>query len=160
MLEKNKRRRYNSTAFIFEDTFMKNWSPTFLTICSLLILFSGCASESTYNPQNSENTPTVEHTPSTQGAPSIELKALPNGDQSVHFEWSILGHLDVAEGMTLVRGKNPEPVYPTNYWFFQGPDRRQVTWINLPKGKEYFRICIMKDKKCSLYSNDVEVDVQ
>jgi hypothetical protein len=90
----------------------------------------------------------------------LVLTAKQAGDGMVYFKWTASDEYKSDEGYRLVRGLEPEPKYPGNYWFHQAKDAAHTTWIGLGGGKQHFRICQFKNNTCTAYSNNVEVDVQ
>lgn len=150
---------------------MKNTlSITFLSLT--LLLLSGCGNTATVDettaaaqPQESqtaEQPVNPEPTPTPAPAPPkpLQLDAKSIGNNQVQFAWTAIGDVNTNGGFVIVRGPQENPTYPNNYYFTQAPERRSRIWINVPSGKQYFRICNLVAGQCDQYSDNIEIEVQ
>ncbi len=80
------------------------------------------------------------------------------GNGSVELWWLVPAEMEGSE-FRIVRGPNENPVYPGNYYYHQGSDRRTIVWGNLAPRKEHFRICQFIDGSCVSYSNDIAITI-
>ncbi|MFH1286689.1 MAG: hypothetical protein ABII02_02970 [Candidatus Magasanikbacteria bacterium] len=88
------------------------------------------------------------------------LTAEATGEKIVHFEWNVPKDLaGEAEGYRFVRGEDKDPTDPANWWWERGSAYRALDWKDLPEGEAHFRVCVVKDDACTVYSNDVMVNV-
>ena len=128
----------------------------------LLLAGGGCSSADT--PANKADDGSSAAAPTEQlggaSAEAIMLRAEPtSADGEVYLSWDVPTSLASDDGYRIVRANEPEPAFPGNYWFHQDEDRRHITWINIPDGTHYFRVCQFMDGACKAYSNEVEVRV-
>lgn len=132
---------------------------------ALLLVGAGCAVPANQDGSDETNTTAsgdasgeVEY--STHGDGVIELTATAVGTRQVKFEWE-LNDDDEPSHFILLRGNNADITHDQKtFWFRQHGSRRSATWINLPPGEQYFRICISNDKEtCDTYSDALQVNV-
>ena len=157
---------------------------TSLLLGALLLIGAGCANTNTSNDavdlppmtksasdvlnpnmadsMNDDQMMTPEETPSEDLIDaSIRLVGESAGKHMVKLEWNIDEGVDVSDGFILVRGNTINPVHnQINYWWRQNEKSREATWIQIPSGMQHFRVCILRDAECAVYSNDVELSVQ
>jgi len=82
-------------------------------------------------------------------------------DQKAQFSWEIPEEFSKqAEKYVVIRSTDKEPVYPASWWWWRGPSFNELTWEDLPTGKAYFRLCVLKEETCVAYSNSIELDIQ
>lgn len=134
---------------------------------ALLLVGAGCAQP--VDPEGldsekttaSDTTTTTEVEYKTQGDGVIELKATAVGTRQVKFEWELSKAVDEPSHFILLRGDNAEIEHDQKtYWFRQHGTKRAATWVNLPAGEQFFRICASNDKEtCDLYSDALQVEV-
>lgn len=99
----------------------------------------------------------------TNEAPATDLKltAEAKGNASVQFNWEASEDLAKrAVVYRIVHGEEPNPTWPSTYYFQRGPMYREKLWMNLPLGKQNFRVCVVEGGQCTVYSNNVEVEVK
>lgn len=141
-------------------------APALLAI-SLLFLGAGCdkaaevkEAEKTFNAKEAQNQIPEEKSEKTSG---LNLTAEALGDGMVKFVWEKSDDVatDKERGFVLVRSENANPENDgTNFWFRQSADKRETVWKDVPAGKLHFRICALREEKCAVYSNDVELEVK
>lgn len=101
-------------------------------------------------------TPKPTVAPKSDDSGQITLTATATGD-GISFNWTVTG-IDSNLGFKLVKGTDPNPVYPGNdYQYLSTPSIRQYTW-KITDGKTYhFRVCRYLGSSCGVYSNDITV---
>ena len=137
-------------------------------IFSLLLLAgAGCGDTTDTLQTKSANAPattsenTSPNTATDQPKTSeFTLTAEAAGNGHVRFIWNTPNDVQAKDGFRLVRGPLENPSYPGNFWYHRPAGDSQANWIKLPKGKQHFRVCAFENKKCTAYSNDVEVTVK
>jgi len=137
-----------------------------LTSFALLLVVGGCANtEPTDEVQTkSANVVIEKQTTETQNTTDktaeIILTAKVAGDNTVAFEWKPSEDIAYrAEGWRIVYGEKENPIYPSTWWFERGKPHREKVWSGLPGGNAHFRVCSLIEKKCDVYSNDIEIDI-
>ncbi len=139
-----------------------------VAVASLLLLVgAGCAPLGTTPPETIPNPPETI-TPDDIDRPQeddavvaeFDLTAEVLGSNQVKFSWELPSGMEEPESFRLVRGPKVDPVYPGGYWYQLLGSKRETTWVSLPTGKQFFRICTFKDNACVAYSNSLEVDVK
>jgi len=91
----------------------------------------------------------------------ITLTAEAKGNRRVLLRWEVSETVATeAEGYRIVQGKAENPTWPSPYWFERGPAHREKEMTGLPLGKQHFRVCVVKNRQCMVYSNNVEVEVK
>lgn len=131
---------------------------------ALVLLGASCnttqntTQETQTKPADNQTSTDNNTTPSNSG--SIVLKAEALGNGQVKFEWTVPEQLKSEEGYAILRGTEPNPTYPSTYWYLMGSAHREKVWGGLPTGTAHFRICQYKNNTCAGYSNDVEVEVK
>lgn len=92
----------------------------------------------------------------------FRLRAEALDERTVRFEWDVPENIaKEAEGYRFSRGTEKDPaVNKDGWWWERGPAHRELEWQGLPIGPAHFRVCVVKNDACDVYSNDVEVDVQ
>ncbi len=127
----------------------------------LLLVGAGCStlptkqSDTSMTSGSTSDSDEVEY--STFGDGVLELNAVSVSKRQVKFEWALSKALDEPNKFILLRSFEPDPTHDgeTN-WFRQHGTRRSVTWVNLPAGKQHFRMCTSVDgDTCYEYSNTV-----
>jgi len=135
-------------------------------VAVLLLVGAGCAQVESPALEKQATEPVVQNT--TDGTTvetvvsddSITLSAVPTAiPGEVLLTWNVPTELESPEGYRLVRSANVEPRFPGSFWFHQGQERRHITWINVPAGRQYFRLCQFKGGECVAYSNQVSVNL-
>lgn len=131
----------------------------------------GCEKVGSLNPaptitpgiqQESTRPESVDDTSITDLNSGITLKAEGLASTStVQFQWEVRENIaEDAEGYRIVQSKDPNPEWPSTYWHERGPAHRELTKAGWPSGTQHFRICVVKNKTCTIYSNDVIVEVK
>lgn len=127
---------------------------------------AGCGNTNTpastsAEPENT-STDTVEDTTEEEikNSSSIILKAKATGNATVEFEWEVPKNLESEEGYRIVYSIEPNPTYPSAWWYERGPAHREKVWTGLPLGVAHFRLCAVVNDKCGEYSNDVELQIK
>lgn len=137
-------------------------------IFSLLLLAGAGCGNATDKPQTksadapvttSESTP-PDTAPAQPKTNDFTLSAEAAGNGRVSFTWNAPSDVRAKDGFRLVRGPLENPSYPGNFWYHRPAGDTQAHWIALPKGKQHFRVCAFENKKCTAYSNDIEVTVK
>lgn len=83
------------------------------------------------------------------------------GNGAVKFRWKVNEELaKEAEWYRLVQGKKPNPSWPATQWYQRGPSHREYVWNNLPLGTQHFRLCVVVNNECTVYSENKEVEVK
>ncbi|MCB9798992.1 hypothetical protein H6758_04695 [Candidatus Nomurabacteria bacterium] len=151
----------------------RNIVPTLFAIL-LVFLISGCgntnqtatkpaADDARPTPERANNTTPVEDATSMEkeSTTSFLLKVDATNGQAITFSWEIPEEMAKdAEKFMFLRSTDPNPTYPTNWYWWRGPDHRSLTWEGLPTGTAHFRVCVMSEEECMQYSNDVEVTLE
>ena len=134
---------------------------------ALLFIGVGCSS-----PPPDENGPQMNEENNSTSTPNgvngkkieekIELTGSVTGSHSVRLEWNPSDEImDTAEKWMVVEGTDTDPSYPENYryYFLTDVSHRERNWKNLPTGTSHFRVCAWVDNGCTVYSNDVALEV-
>jgi hypothetical protein len=165
---------------------IKRTGTVLLALSLLILVGQGCASDAQDAQEDAQNAPAqTENTPTdvmeksadgTEDATSesasdtndavsvadgtISLSASPAGENSVQFAWTVADNLaDQASAYRIARGLEPNPTFPSSYWWERGASHREHTFTGLPIGPAHFRVCAVIDNTCQVYSNDVLVTV-
>lgn len=128
---------------------------------TLLILGAGCSqtNESTTQTNDQQTSKPATNTIQTNTS-TITLIGEAVGNQTVKLEWQVTeGLMKEATAYGLVLDNETNPIYPGRYWYQRGPAHFKLDWTNLPIGKSHIRACVMQQGKCTVYSNDIEVDI-
>lgn len=99
----------------------------------------------------------VEPTAAVQTAPAgtIALNAQAFEPGGVYLTWN--AGLEAPEGFIVVRGLEPNPVYPGGDYKTAAAGSAQLKW-GIADGKTWhFRVCRLSNGACDLYSNNVTV---
>lgn len=149
--------------------YMKNkmFLPS-LVVVSLIFLGVGCNNtkdkiDTENNNKNVKTEGNQEETTTKGTQNGLQLSAEVLGNGQVKFNWTKTDDIktDRERGFVLVRSNTENPVHDeTNFWFRQSALKRENIWKDIPAGKQHFRICTLEKEKCSVYSNDVELDVK
>ncbi|PIR03922.1 MAG: hypothetical protein COV59_01915 [Candidatus Magasanikbacteria bacterium CG11_big_fil_rev_8_21_14_0_20_39_34] len=91
----------------------------------------------------------------------IKFSGKAMGQHKAEFTWEIPEDMAAqAEKYVVIRSTDPEPTYPASWWWWRGPAHHDLTWEDLPEGKAYFRLCVLKGETCLEYSNPLELTIQ
>lgn len=107
-------------------------------------------------PPVAETQPAPEQT--TTGEMKLSAEAL--GGNRVKLSWEFPTGMEEPGSFRLVRGPNEDPALPRSYYFQVNGSKREMTWVGIAPGKQYFRICTYVNNECTQYSNNVEVEVK
>lgn len=98
----------------------------------------------------------------------ISVAALPAGSLSLSVSadrdnaklaWSVSKELKVAEGFKTVIAQTENPGYPGNSYHSLQNNERNDTWKKLNPGNYHFRVCLLKNNQCLIYSNDAALQI-
>lgn len=82
-------------------------------------------------------------------------------DGGVHLEWVLPDNRREPEHFMLVRGSEENPEHDgSHYWFRQHGTKRETNWKDVPAGEQHFRACVLEEKKCVEYTNNVTIEVK
>lgn len=94
----------------------------------------------------------------------IDYKSTQNGsiiildgkvvDGSVKLYWT-LKNTDGGDGIRVVKSTTEKPTYPQNDFHKIAPSITSDTWENLTPNTYHFRVCVLKNQTCIIYSNDL-----
>jgi len=158
---------------------MQKYLPLFAFAAVLLLAGAGCAQNASepYSTKSADSGTTQEEqdagapseTPSEE-EPSGDEEAAPSeftlsaeavGNRTVRFEWQVPKDLaKEAEGYRFSHSRDNLMNGLTSWWWERGPAHRDHEWSGLPLGPSYFRLCIVRNGRCTEQSNIVGVDVQ
>lgn len=152
---------------------MKKIFSSVAALSIVVLVGAGCSPTPQTPPPAAQNQdqvstpPTAENGAMTEGqtkpaGSELKLTAEAEGRNMVTFRWELPSGMTEPSVFRLVRDAKPDPVSPGNYYYTVMGSKRSTTWISLPTGKQYFRICTYNtdEDKCDVYSNGVEVDVR
>lgn len=153
---------------ILRGLYMNNLKLFFISLASIILLGAGCSgtdemkdtSDKTVASKNLE-TQTKETIPENpQKTDELVLIATAVGNNAVNFEWKVADRIaESSEGWRILYGTEPNPTYPSTWWFERSKPHRKKLWSGLPAGHAYFRLCKVVGEACMSYSNNVEVDI-
>ncbi len=131
----------------------------------LLLMGAGCATtqpstDNTTNPEVKGDTTSTENNTDTTGG--IVLTGTNTGPNSVKLEWEPTEEvLAAAKKWMIVESSEVDPAYPEDYryYFVRDISYRDRAWNNLPQGTSHFRVCAFVDGKCTVYSNDIALEI-
>ena len=134
---------------------------------SLLIIGAGCAAtqppaENTTDTGVKGDTDTSTTGTDTENTNSeITLTGSITGPNSVKLEWEPSSEVvDSVEKWWLIGGSEENPSYPgTKFVFERGKGFREKEWKGLGSGATHFRVCAVVNNKCSVYSNDLTLEI-
>ncbi|PIZ96001.1 MAG: hypothetical protein COX80_02590 [Candidatus Magasanikbacteria bacterium CG_4_10_14_0_2_um_filter_33_14] len=143
---------------------------------ALLLVGAGCSNTSTNNNSDNampeKNTKTTETTkiqpeknkPTLAETTSSELtlsgKATDEAG-TVSLTWSAPQDLkDKVETWRLLYGKDANPTFPASWYFERGPSFFDKVWSGLPSGTAHIRVCAVVNNECTVFSNDLEVNIK
>ncbi|MBI2990220.1 MAG: hypothetical protein HYY51_03485 [Candidatus Magasanikbacteria bacterium] len=159
----------------------KTWKV--LGICSVLLLLAGAGCvKGGSNANNGEENKAASKSAETKTDPlttTINTEAATGGTSSANGDIRITkaeavgnGTLEIelltaksydddADGYRLLLSSEANPEWPTKgYWYELGPTYKEKTWTGLPLGKKYLRACVVIDKECAAYSEQMEVEIK
>lgn len=82
---------------------------------------------------------------------TISLNTTKQGS-TITLNWSLSDELEAEEGFITVIGKDENPNYPGSSYHNASTNARSDNWQNLSAGTYHFRICLLQNSKCSIYS--------
>ena len=86
----------------------------------------------------------------------IKLTALADGD-NVELNWTVSSSLDSSEGFKSIISQSENPVYPGNSYHDLNSNSRNDEWQKLSTGTYNFRVCLISDGNCLIYSNNINI---
>jgi len=89
----------------------------------------------------------------------ITLNASLDNDQ-VSLKWSLSSGLDDSNGLKTLISQISNPTYPQSTYHSLDSGERQDDWTNLDPGTYYFRVCLIKNNECQIYSNEQTVTLE
>ena len=81
-------------------------------------------------------------------------------DETVNLNWSLSKDLNAVDGFKALISQHENPEYPGSSYHSISGNQRSDTWKKLTPGDYHFRICLLRDTECVLYSNDIAVTVE
>ncbi len=131
----------------------------------LLLTGAGCSRQSEPTPAKDTGTnPTSSDTGTVNGEKiddSIVLTGSITGPYSVNLTWEPTNEVaESVEKWWLIGGSEENPSYPgTKFVFERSKGFREKEWKGLAAGTTHFRVCAVVDQKCTVYSNDIELEI-
>jgi hypothetical protein len=80
-------------------------------------------------------------------------------DSAVKLTWK-LTDIQATEGFRLVKAKTEKPTFPENDYHKLSSATLQDSWTNLDGGVYHFRVCLLENQTCKLYSNDAIATIE
>lgn len=136
----------------------------------LMLVGAGCAEEP--KPTNNNTT-----TPPANNTPTDTVPTTSNNNEPVG-EFTLSGEATVMPGQVKLQWSAPSDMGPNDlfhlthsaqpdktaqngaFWQNVGASTRDFMWDGMKSGKRYFRVCVMKENKCTQTSNEIEVTVK
>jgi|APSaa5957512622_1039677.scaffolds.fasta_scaffold11906_2 hypothetical protein len=84
---------------------------------------------------------------------SINLSSTKNGT-TINLNWSLSDDLTAEQGFMIVIGQESNPSYPGSSYHNASQNSRSDSWKNLSQGTYHFRVCLLKDDSCIIYSDN------
>lgn len=131
----------------------------------LLLAGAGCSRQSEPTPaKDTGANPTSSDTGTVNGEKiddSIVLTGSVTGPYSVNLQWEPTNEVaESVEKWWLIGGSEENPSYPgTKFVFERSKGFREKEWKGLAAGTTHFRVCAVVDQKCTVYSNDIELEI-
>ncbi|MBU2542583.1 hypothetical protein KJ785_03420 [Patescibacteria group bacterium] len=96
----------------------------------------------------------------TESGITLKVEALENA--SLNLAWEVSDELkEQATGYRLLLDEEPNPQFGQGgYWYERGSAHFDKKWTDLPLGKQYVRVCVLKGTECIADSNEIEVEVK
>ncbi len=88
----------------------------------------------------------------------INLNASADKDD-VSLSWSISNDINPAEGFKSIISQTKDPAYPGNSYHSLNSNERNDTWKKLSPAIYFFRVCLLKNNQCVVYSNNANITV-
>ncbi|NQT49185.1 FecR domain-containing protein [Candidatus Kuenenbacteria bacterium] len=139
-------------------TFTDSWTSLadgeyFFRVCAL-------SSESkclTYSEDYEVTVGNPEQKDSVSG--TMDLSVALNNDQ-VNLNWSTSTDLNTSEGFKTVISQTENPAFPGNSYHTLTSNERSDIWKNMAPGTYHFRVCLLKNNQCIIYSNDATIEAK
>lgn len=146
---------------------MKVTLPITMVLGGLLLVGAGCQQ----GPVPTTSTPSVADinsatTPATTTdqvtvTTDFTLTATSDAYSAVKMSWSTPTDASVTATIRLLHSANPNIEFPGRaFWHGLAKDKTSFEWVGVPSGKRYFRACVFEKGACTIYSNEVEVNVK
>ncbi|MFH0988175.1 MAG: FecR domain-containing protein [Parcubacteria group bacterium] len=84
---------------------------------------------------------------------SIALSATANSN-NVNLGWTANNQTDTSTAFKTIISQTADPAYPGNSYHSIDRDKSSDTWQNLNPGAYHFRVCLLQNNQCVIYSND------
>ncbi|MBT5338254.1 FecR domain-containing protein [Candidatus Falkowbacteria bacterium] len=81
-------------------------------------------------------------------------------DENITLSWNLSNDLNPTDGFKTIISQTEDPVYPGNSYHSLNSNERNDTWKKLTPATYYFRVCLLKDNVCILYSNNVAIELE
>lgn len=125
----------------------------------IIILGAGCSPIT--NNESKKGDGSTNNKTGNQGSGEITIDVEAPGNNQALITWESSVEMNEDDRFVIVYSKNKNPVHnKVNYWWKQYYTVREAEWNNLPTGTLNFRICVLKNDECVMYSNNAEVDVK
>ncbi len=93
---------------------------------------------------------------STTVSGTIILTSSSDNDK-INLNWDLSSDLKPTEGFKTMISQASNPTYPGNSYHSLANNARSDTWTKLSSDIYHFRVCLLKDDQCLIYSNDAQV---
>lgn len=140
-----------------------------VAIGALFILGAGCTTaqppvtDTSKDTTQSEVKGTTDTTTgdTTNTSTDITLTGTSTGPNSVKLEWSPSETIaNSVQKWWIIGGSKENPSYPgTKFVFERSKNFRDKEWKGLAAGTTHFRVCAVVDQKCTVYSNDLVMEI-
>lgn len=138
------------------------------TALAILLLGAGCDKKagdlsgnqvtSKSAEEQAENITNVDEQKSGGFSLTVEQKE----NKAVYVKFNVPEDLKQnADGYRIVMAKDVNPTKENaTYWYQLGKSYEDKLLTNMPIGIRHFRVCVTKVDQCTVYSNDIEVDIK
>ena len=83
-----------------------------------------------------------------------------NSKDNANLTWSLSSDITDIEAFKTIISESENPVFPGNSYHSLANNQRNDTWKKLIPKKYHFRVCLLKNNSCILYSNDATVTIK
>lgn len=101
----------------------------------------------------------IEITDNVDISGTLNLQASQDAS-NVNLSWTFSDNLDEANGFKSIIAQNKNPVYPGNSYHSLNLNQLNDSWHRLSPGTYYFRVCLVKDDECIIYSNNQTITIK
>jgi hypothetical protein len=147
-----------------EDTFHTAKKSTFTDSWENLAgkqYFSVCALDGADECVTYSNTFSIELTEADDNEEpqgNIEL-SLSKDTATALLSWTYSADTDSADEFKTIIAQSVNPLYPGNSYHSISKNSRSDSWQKLAAGTYHFRVCLIRDTKCQLYSNNESITI-